>query len=360
MLPDSSESTVLPTKVVISECSPRWIMPSSITPATSCAEAHAARAVDAARHLLHRDQRADVLGEDDALVLVVARRRRAVADREILQLALAALVADRAVERVVDQQELHHALLRLDRLVALGARRSCPASPASRTPASASAPSRPRPGTCGNWPRSSASCDSRSAGCRCRPCRQHASPCCPRAPRPSCRRVRFRSWLHRCLTRAMRRPRRHAVLQRRRGRGERGIDAVGRADPAGVHRRRASRCGATNSSRKCLIIARTGIAAASPSAQIVRPWMLSATEFSRSRSSHPALAVVDAVDHAVQPAGAFAARRALAAALVHVEVREAQQRLDHAARVVHHDHRARAEHRAGLGDRVVVHRQSSS
>ena len=35
MLPDSSESTVSPTTVVISECSPRWIMPSSITPATS-------------------------------------------------------------------------------------------------------------------------------------------------------------------------------------------------------------------------------------------------------------------------------------------------------------------------------------
>ena len=35
MLPDTSESTVLPTKVVISECSPRPTMPNSITPATS-------------------------------------------------------------------------------------------------------------------------------------------------------------------------------------------------------------------------------------------------------------------------------------------------------------------------------------
>ncbi len=58
----------------------------------------------------------------------------------------------------------------------------------------------------------------------------------------------------------------------------------------------------------------------------------------------------DALDHAVEPARAFAARRALAAAFVHVEVRQAQQALDHAAGVVHHDHRARAEHRAGLGD----------
>src|SRR4028118_1426644 len=41
---------------------------------------------------------------------------------------------------------------------------------------------------------------------------------------------------------------------------------------------------ASNSCRKCLIIARTGIAAASPSAQMVRPWMLSATELSNSMS----------------------------------------------------------------------------
>ncbi len=44
----------------------------------------------------------------------------AVAHRLVLQRALAALVADRAVERVVDEQQLHDALLRLvgDRLVA--------------------------------------------------------------------------------------------------------------------------------------------------------------------------------------------------------------------------------------------------
>src|SRR5262245_21459478 len=49
------------------------------------------------------------------------------------------------------------------------------------------------------------------------------------------------------------------------------------------------------------------------------------------------LAVLDAIDHAPQPAGAFAARRALAAALVLVEVGQAQQALDHAATLVHHD-----------------------
>ena len=36
MLPDSSESTPRPTKLMISECSPRPAMPSSIWPAISC------------------------------------------------------------------------------------------------------------------------------------------------------------------------------------------------------------------------------------------------------------------------------------------------------------------------------------
>ena len=40
----------------------------------------------------------------------------AVTDRELLQLALAALVADRTVERVVDEQKLHRPLLRLEGL----------------------------------------------------------------------------------------------------------------------------------------------------------------------------------------------------------------------------------------------------
>jgi hypothetical protein len=36
MLPDTSESTVLPTNEVISACSPRPIIPSSMIPAISC------------------------------------------------------------------------------------------------------------------------------------------------------------------------------------------------------------------------------------------------------------------------------------------------------------------------------------
>src|SRR5690606_25965852 len=45
-------------------------------------------------------------------LLGVARHVPTETEREILQLALAALVADRAVERMIDQQELHRALLR--------------------------------------------------------------------------------------------------------------------------------------------------------------------------------------------------------------------------------------------------------
>src|SRR5436190_872666 len=69
----------------------------------------------------------------------------------------------------------------------------------------------------------------------------------------------------------------------------------------------------------------------------------------------PALAVLDAVDHPPQPARALAAWRTLAAGLFEVEIREAQQRADHAAAVIHDDHRPGAEHRSRLGDRVVIH-----
>src|SRR5881392_3920939 len=98
MLPDSSESIVSPATVVISECSPRWIIPSSITPATSWPK---------------RTQRVQWM---QRFIFAIARGRAAVTDREILQLAFAALVADRTVERMVDQQELHDALLGLERL----------------------------------------------------------------------------------------------------------------------------------------------------------------------------------------------------------------------------------------------------
>src|SRR5690606_359796 len=70
-------------------------------------EAYTPRAMDAAVHdRLH--QRADILVFDGALVLVESRGINAEGHGLVLQVALAALVADRAIQRVVDEQELHH------------------------------------------------------------------------------------------------------------------------------------------------------------------------------------------------------------------------------------------------------------
>src|ERR1019366_8152779 len=75
-------------------------------------EAHAAGALDAAGH--HRlDQWTHELFFDGALVLHIAGGVAAETHRLVLQVALAALVADRAVQRVVDEQELHHPFARL-------------------------------------------------------------------------------------------------------------------------------------------------------------------------------------------------------------------------------------------------------
>ncbi len=75
-------------------------------------KADAARALDAARHR-GLDDRPHIFVVDGALVLVEARERAAIGHRLVLKVALAALVADRAVERVVDEQELHHPFARL-------------------------------------------------------------------------------------------------------------------------------------------------------------------------------------------------------------------------------------------------------
>src|SRR5690606_22825005 len=85
------------------------------------AEAYATRAVDAAGHFLHGDQWTRILGHDDALFFRITGSIGTVTHSQILQLAFAALIADRAIQRVINQQEFHHALLSLDGLVAMGA-----------------------------------------------------------------------------------------------------------------------------------------------------------------------------------------------------------------------------------------------
>src|SRR3954463_9744597 len=66
------------------------------------------------------------------------------------------------------------------------------------------------------------------------------------------------------------------------------------------------------------------------------------------------LARLDALEHLVRPVRPLAARRALAAGLVAVELRRLQRDVDDRVRVVDHDDRAGPEHRAGLGHRVEV------
>ena len=84
------------------------------------AKAYATCAMDAAAHLFHRDQRPHLFVSHYTLFFFVTRRCTAVAHCQVLQLAFTTLVANRAIQRVINQQELHHRLLRLDGFIALG------------------------------------------------------------------------------------------------------------------------------------------------------------------------------------------------------------------------------------------------
>src|SRR5215472_10758207 len=91
--------------------SPRPIAPSSGTPATSV-EKRMQRV-----QWMHRVMMVLTSGpiylSYGALVLAVAARINTIGHRLVLQIAFTALIADRAVERMVDQQEFHHAFARL-------------------------------------------------------------------------------------------------------------------------------------------------------------------------------------------------------------------------------------------------------
>ena len=75
--------------------------------------------------------------------------------------------------------------------------------------------------------------------------------------------------------------------------------------------------------------------------------MRSQTLRSRSRSACVAVARLDLLEQLHHPARPLAARRALPARLVHVELRRPQRELHHAAAVVDDDERRGAEERAG-------------
>jgi hypothetical protein len=81
-------------------------------------EADAAGTHDAAVALVE-DVPPEVVPAEDALRLVEPAHRAALLGDVVLQAALAGLVADRAVERVVDEEELQHALAGLHGLLAL-------------------------------------------------------------------------------------------------------------------------------------------------------------------------------------------------------------------------------------------------
>src|SRR5262249_15129243 len=75
-------------------------------------EPDAARAVNAAVHL-GGYQWAEILLLDRALVLDVAPAIEAIGHGLVLQVAFATLVTDRAIQRMVDEQEFHHSVARL-------------------------------------------------------------------------------------------------------------------------------------------------------------------------------------------------------------------------------------------------------
>ena len=68
-----------------------------------------------------RDQRPEILVLHRPLVLAIAAAVKAIGHRLVLQIAFAALIADRAVERMVDEQELHHPVAGLFGHLAIGA-----------------------------------------------------------------------------------------------------------------------------------------------------------------------------------------------------------------------------------------------
>ena len=69
--------------------------------------------MNAARHFLRRNQRPHFFGLNGAFFFNIATGGFAIAHRQILQLALAAFVAHGAIQRVIDEQKLHHARLGL-------------------------------------------------------------------------------------------------------------------------------------------------------------------------------------------------------------------------------------------------------
>src|SRR6185437_10538863 len=78
--------------------------------------ADAARAEDAAVRRVHHVA-AEILDRIEPLGIAIATLGASFAIGIVLKLALAGLIADRAIERVIDEQHLEHAFARLERFV---------------------------------------------------------------------------------------------------------------------------------------------------------------------------------------------------------------------------------------------------
>ena len=161
-------------------------------------EADATRAMDAAGH--HgRDQGAEILFLHRALLLAIAAAVETIGHRLVLQIAFAALVADRAIERMVDEQDLHHAMARLRAHRAFGVDHHAVRRPAARRTRPASAPSsastrhmRQLPAIARRWS------ENRNAASRCQAAAPPAAQWCRAGPRPAAVDGEFR---HRLLRR---------------------------------------------------------------------------------------------------------------------------------------------------------------
>ena len=125
--------------------------------------------------------------------------------------------------------------------------------------------------------------------------------------------------------------------------------------PGRTGSRGRSKC-ATYSSRKYWIDEVIGLVAPSPRAQNDRPKMLSQVSSRVVEVLLGAVAALEPLEDLHHPVGALAARRALAARLVRVELGPAQHRAHDAGGLVEALQRLGAEHRAGRADALEVQR----
>ena len=142
-------------------------------------------------------------------------------------------------------------------------------------------------------------------------------------------------------------------VRREQDRAGRTVRRAGRARSRGRTGSRRSRC-ARNSSRNFVTQLATIIASESPSTQRHLPMIRSHTVEREVEVALRRGAVLDRAQHLHEPARPDAARRALAARLVHVELSDPQGELHHARPVVEDADDARADEVPLLAERVRV------